>query len=164
MVCNGCSDNTAEISRGFGKAVRVIETKVPSKTYALNLGDGAVDSFPRLYIDADVILTPESVRKVASVLESGAAHAAAPRPVDVFLPGTQWAVRAYYRFWGALPYIQEGMIAAGAYALSREGRARFKDFPEVIADDGYVRLLFGPHERVFGVRRGERGIGAIDAW
>lgn len=148
VVCNGCSDNTAEIARGFGDAVRVIETEVASKTHALNLGDAAARFFPRLYIDADVVLSSQSVYKVAAALENGSALAAAPRPVDVFLPRTEWGVLAYYRFWGALPYIQEGMIAAGAYALSQEGRARFGDFPDVIADDGYVRLLFEPKERV----------------
>ena len=40
------------------------------------------------------------------------------------------------------------MVTAGAYAISERGRARFGDFPDVIADDGYVRLLFGPGERI----------------
>ena len=34
------------------------------------------------------------------------------------------------------------------YALSEEGRRRFEEFPDVIADDGYVRMLFGTGERV----------------
>ncbi len=148
VVCNGCSDNTAEIARGFGEPVRVLETAVPSKTHALNLGDAAASGFPRLYLDADIVITMASVRKIAAALEHGPALAAAPQPVNVFLPGTQWGVRAYYRFWTALPYIQEGMIAAGAYALSPRGRERFDKFPDVIADDGYVRLLFEPHERI----------------
>lgn len=147
VVCNGCSDNTAEVARSFGEPVRVLETAVPSKTHALNLGDAAASGFPRLYLDADVVITMASIRKIAATLEHGPALAAAPQPVNVFLPGTQWGVRAYYRFWVALPYIQEGMIAAGAYALSRRGRERFNKFPDVIADDGYVRLLFEPHER-----------------
>jgi glycosyltransferase involved in cell wall biosynthesis len=148
VVCNGCSDNTAEVARAFGEPVRVIETELPSKTNALNLGETAARGFPRFYLDADVVITLEAVRKIAAVLTNGPALAAAPRPVNIFLPGTQWAVRAYYRFWTALPYIQEGMIAAGCYALSSQGRARFKDFPDVIADDGYVRLLFTAGERV----------------
>lgn len=148
VVCNGCSDDTAAVARSFGDPVRVIETEVPSKTNALNLGDAAASGFPRVYVDADVVITLVALRRIAAALEDGVALAAAPRPVNVFLPGTRWGVRAYYRFWTALPYIQEGMIAAGAYALGREGRARFKDFPDVIADDGYVRLLFEPHERV----------------
>jgi len=148
VVCNGCSDDTAAVARAFGDPVRVIETDVPSKTHALNLGDAAASGFPRVYVDADVVITLPAIREIAAILEQGPALAAAPRPVNIFLPGTGWGVRAYYRFWTALPYIQEGMIAAGAYALSREGRERFKDFPDVIADDGYVRLLFEPHERV----------------
>jgi glycosyltransferase involved in cell wall biosynthesis len=148
VVCNGCSDDTAAVARRFGDPVRVIETEVPSKTHALNLGDAAASGFPRVYVDADVAITLPAIRRIAATLELGPALAAAPRPENVFLPGTRWGVRAYYRFWMALPYIQEGMIAAGVYALSREGRARFKEFPNVIADDGFVRLLFEPHERV----------------
>lgn len=147
MVCNGCSDDTAAIARRFGDQVRVIETEVASKVHALNLGDAAATSFPRIYMDADVVVTRESILKIAAALDEGPWLAAAPRPADAFLPETGWAVRAYYRFWAALPYIEEGMIAAGVYALSEKGRARFKDFPDVIADDGYVRLLFESHER-----------------
>lgn len=147
VVCNGCFDNTAEIARAYGEPVRVIETEVASKTHALNLGDAAARGFPRIYMDADVVLSPNAVKGIAAPLEDGSFLASAPRPVDVFLPAASWAVRAYYRFWGALPYIQEGMIAAGVYALSRAGRERFGEFPGLISDDGYVRLLFAPHER-----------------
>jgi hypothetical protein len=48
----------------------------------------------------------------------------------------------------SLPYVQEGMVTAGVYGLSREGRQRFAEFPDVLADDGYVRLLFEKGERV----------------
>ena len=147
VVCNGCSDNTAQIARSFGAPVRVIETSVPSKTHALNLGDQAARGFPRIYLDADVVIDLVSVRAIVASLEKGPAIAAAPRPITVFLPDTSWAVRAYYRFWLELPYIQEGMITAGVYALSKAGRRRFEAFPDLIADDGYVRLLFEPRER-----------------
>ena len=148
VVCNGCSDETANIARAFGEPVRVIEAEIPSKTHALNLGDAAARGFPRVYLDADVVITLEAIRKLAAALESGLALAVAPHPVNVFLPGTRWGVSEYYKFWMALPYIQAGMIAAGVYALSRQGRGRFNEFPDVIADDGYVRLLFEPHERL----------------
>jgi glycosyltransferase involved in cell wall biosynthesis len=148
VVCNGCSDDTAAIARAYGGPVRVIETDVASKTHALNLGDASAAGFPRIYMDADVVLSPNAVRDVAAPLQDGSFLASAPRPVDVFLPRTSWGVRAYYRFWGALPYIQEGMIAAGVYALSRAGRERFGEFPGLISDDGYVRLLFRSDERI----------------
>ena len=78
---------------------------------------------------------------------SGGALAAAP-VMDVDLRGSSLAVRAYYRVWMRLPYVRDGMIGVGVYALSEEGRRRFGEFPEVIADDGYVRMLFGSGERI----------------
>jgi glycosyltransferase involved in cell wall biosynthesis len=148
VVCNGCRDNTAEAARAVGGPVRVLETDVPSKTNALNLGDAAATGFPRVYMDADVVVDLSSIRRLVRAFDDPAVLAAAPRPVDVFAPDVSGLVRAYYRFWMSLPYVQEGMIAAGVYALSAAGRARFGAFPDIIADDGYVRLQFAPSERV----------------
>lgn len=147
VVCNGCSDNTAEIARGFGPPVRVLETDVPSKTNALNLGDAHATGFPRIYMDADVVMDLASVRELAKTITQDGFLACAPKPVTIFGENASWSVRAYYRFWMSLPHIQDGMIAAGVYVLSEEGRGRFDTFPDIIADDGYVRLLFEPHER-----------------
>ena len=63
--------------------------------------------------------------------------------MQVDLRGSSLAVRGYYRIWARLPYVREGMIGVGVYALSEDGRRRFDAFPDVIADDGYVRMLFG---------------------
>ena len=68
--------------------------------------------------------------------------------MTVDLRGAGAAVRAYYRIWTRLPYVREGLIGVGVYALSEEGRGRFGEFPDVIADDGYVRMLFSDGERV----------------
>ncbi len=147
VVCNGCSDDTAEVARRFGAPVRVLETEVPSKTNALNLGDEAAQGFPRIYVDADVVIDLASIRKLAAVLRDDKVLACSPEPINVFGSKASWSVRAYYRFWMSLPYIQDGMIAAGVYALSEAGRRRFEQFPDIIADDGFVRLHFLLHER-----------------
>ena len=146
VVCNGCTDRTAEIARGYGDRVSVIETPKPSKTSALNLGDTLVRGFPRFYVDADVMLPVASIRRIATRLADGDTLAASP-VMDLDLRGSSLAVRAYYRVWRRLPYVREGMIGVGVYALSEEGRGRFGEFPDVIADDGYVRMLFSPAER-----------------
>jgi glycosyltransferase involved in cell wall biosynthesis len=148
VVCNGCTDDTAEVAGSFGRPVRVLETDIPSKTNALNLGDDAAKGFPRFYVDADVTMTLSSLREVAAVLENGGALAASPAVEPALAPDASRLARAFHRFWMALPYVQEGMMGAGVYALSREGRQRFGRFPDIISDDGYVRLLFSPAERV----------------
>jgi hypothetical protein len=61
--------------------------------------------------------------------------------------GCSWPVRAYYDIWLQLPYCRLGMIGSGTYALSEQGRARFERFPDIIADDGFVRALFTDEER-----------------
>jgi glycosyltransferase involved in cell wall biosynthesis len=147
VVCNGCSDATAAIAREF-HAVEVIETDVPSKSNALNLGDEVATRFPRIYLDADVVLDLASIRRLSEALERPGVLAAAPRVDTVFSADCDWAVRAFYDFWKALPFVREGMIAAGAYGMNEAGRARFGRFPDVIADDGFCRLQFAPNERV----------------
>jgi len=147
VVCNGCSDTTAEVVRAFGDAVTCIETDVASKTHALNFGDEAASHFPRFYLDADIRLSLIDIEKVVNAMELTDALAAAPR-MQMDLTGSSWAVRSYYQIWCNLPYCREGMIGAGVYALSQEGRSRFKGFPDIIADDRYIRALFTGNQRI----------------
>jgi glycosyltransferase involved in cell wall biosynthesis len=146
VVCNGCTDDTAGIARGFGPPVRVIETDVGSKTHALNLGDQTASTFPRIYADADVIISLDTIRALATCLGRGYVSAVAPRP-RVNLSGCSWYVRAYYDIRSRLPSAREGIGGSGVYALSDAGRSRFGEFPSVTADDGYVRIQFKPEER-----------------
>lgn len=154
VVCNGCTDDTAARARSIGDPVRVLETPVPSKSRALNMGDGAACGFPRFYIDADIAVSVEAIRHVGEVLRAGTDGRSAPGPIlaaaprmRVRLDGCSWPVRAFYNIWTRLPYCAQGMIGSGFYALSEAGRRRFGEFPPIISDDGYVRLLFTPAER-----------------
>ncbi len=146
VVCNGCSDETAERARAHGAPVRVIEIEEASKIAALNRGDGEARGFPRFYLDADIALPIEAVRTVARALEEGPLLAASPR-LRVDLSQRGYGVRAFYEVWQEMPYLAQGAIGSGVYAVSEAGRARFGAFPDIIADDGYVRLHFAPHER-----------------
>lgn len=146
VVCNGCTDDTADIARRFGPTARVIESEVASKTHALNLGDQISRAFPRIYADADIVITADAIRALTKRLERGDVLAVAPTP-DIDLTGCRWLVRKYYDIRSRLPSSREGIGGSGVYALSEEGRKRFTRFPDVVADDIYVRLQFTPEER-----------------
>jgi glycosyltransferase involved in cell wall biosynthesis len=148
VAANGCTDDTAAeaLAAAAGGPLRVVDCPQASKPAALNLGDAAARGFPRFYVDADVVIDTASLRAIAAALSEGALVAASSAQTR-FLPGTSWAVRAFYAFWQALPYVRSQMIAAGVYALGAEGRRRFDAFPPVVSDDGFIRLQFRPEER-----------------
>jgi len=79
VVCNGCSDNTVSIVESYGDKVTCLETGISSKTNALNMGDNVAKYFPRIYLDADVVLTAGSAEKLAMILQDDATLAAAPQ-------------------------------------------------------------------------------------
>jgi glycosyltransferase involved in cell wall biosynthesis len=144
VACNGCTDETASIARARGATV--VEVDTPSKIAALNAGDEAARGFPRIYIDADVVVTPKMITDLVQMLNEPEVACAAP-PFRVELTGRPWRVRAYYAIWLRLPYLKDGYVGSGIYALSRAGRARFVRFPNIIADDLFVRNQFSRRER-----------------
>jgi glycosyltransferase involved in cell wall biosynthesis len=145
VVCNGCTDQTAQITTNLSDKFICVATETASKTHALNIGDEIASTFPRIYLDADVLLPTDAIAALCDTLDKG--HLVASTEVKMDLSGSTWPVKAYYDVWFTLPYIKIGMMGAGLYALSERGRKRFGKFPDLIADDGYVRCLFKDHER-----------------
>lgn len=147
VVPNGCSDDTADKARAFGEPVKVVETPVGNKIGALNLGDANATGYPRMYIDADIVVTTDGLRDVANMLGEGSPILVAAPKAVVAYQDRPLLVRSFMKVWTSLPYFTEGIIGAGFYAFSREGRERFDEFPDLIADDGFARLVAKPHER-----------------
>lgn len=145
VACNGCTDDTAAIARRF-EGVTVLEMPQPSKTAALNAGDAAATSWPRLYLDADVQISPETVGDVLNALGSGQVLAARPA-VRFDLHDVHPLIHSYYRTRLRLPMASSGLWGGGVYGLSQEGRQRFQQFPDLIADDLFVDRLFEPREK-----------------
>lgn len=145
VVANGCIDSTADEARAR-PGVRVIELPEASKAAALNAGDDAATGFPRIYLDADIILTGGDVRRLAAAVASGPALAAVPRR-QLLLTGRPLPVRAYYAVHARLPVFRHALFGRGAVAVSAPGRRRFGRFPEVLGDDLFLDSSFRDHER-----------------
>lgn len=143
VVCNGCSDRTAEIARGFG--VQVAELAEPSKAAALAHGDSLAHLHPRLYVDADVDLDVPAVRALCAALDEGVL-AAGPRR-EFMLDQASLLVRAYYAVWRRLPQVRTGLFGRGVVAVSAAGHERTGALPAVMSDDLAMSEAFAPSER-----------------
>lgn len=153
VVANGCTDDTARRARALadraaqaGCELQVIETAQGNKTRALQLGDAAAGPGPRLYLDADVIVSRDLIRALVAALQDGAPRYACGTPVVA--RATTAVTRAYARFWVTLPFVTGDAPGFGLFAMSPAGRARWGDWPEIISDDTFARLNFAPSERV----------------
>lgn len=145
VVCNGCSDRTAHVASQFA-GVKVVSIDVASKIAALNEGDRHVDCYPVAYVDADIDVTARDL-VVASRGLNSRVKITAPR-VQIDVEGSGLLVKAFYSVWTRLPYFStDNLVGSGIFVLSAEGRRRFSAFPDLVADDGYVRGLFDNEER-----------------
>ncbi|WP_371668126.1 glycosyltransferase family 2 protein [Streptomyces sp. NBC_00289] len=149
VVCNGCTDDTARTAAARGPRVRVVEIPVPSKHAALRAGDDHARGFPRLYVDADVVLAGADVRALTEPLNDDGSGVLATAPErQIPLADCAWRVRAYYQVWQRLPAVREGLFGRGVIAVSEAGHARIAVLPPLMADDLAASLAFAPGERL----------------
>ena len=142
VSCNGCTDDTADIVRSSWPAVRVVELAQASKPSSLRSADEVLSVFPRIYLDADVILPATSARLIIEYLRTDSALAA--RPSVVYDTSHADAlVRSYYRARARLLSRMKVLWAGeGVYALSAAGRACYGAYPDVVADDLFAAQWF----------------------
>lgn len=145
VVANGCVDDTAEIAASR-PGVRVLDLPAPGKAAALNAADAVARGFPRVYLDADIVLPPGALDTLAAALDGGPALAAVPRR-GLDSTGRPVLVRAFYAVNSRLPAYRDGLFGRGVIALSAAGRARFDAFPGQIADDLFLDSLFTTGEK-----------------
>jgi glycosyltransferase involved in cell wall biosynthesis len=144
VACNGCTDNTADVARRYGATV--VEIEASSKIEALNAADDVAVAFPRLYVDADVIVTRNTIDDLIHALSKSDILCVAP-PSRMELTGRPWTVRAFFAVWKQVMLAKEGYVGSGVYGISQPGRERFGRFPDVVADDLFVRNTYARSER-----------------
>lgn len=146
VVANGCTDTTAAVAESFGDGVTVLTTPVAAKHAALRLGDKNAHHYPRLYVDADVVLSTDDVRALAAELRKPGVLAAAPRR-SIALARRPLVVRWYYDFWQKLPSVEQGLFGRGVIGVSATGHARLAAMPEVMGDDLAASVAYTADER-----------------
>ena len=146
VVPNGCSDATAELA-GTVEGVRVIESPRPGKVNALHVGDAACRTFPRIYLDADVELTADSVRALVAAAGRPGVLACAPA-MRLDLTGVRWLARRTHTVHDRLVAPNRALAGVGVYVLTEAGHGRVFPIPDILSDDGWVHGTFQPHERV----------------
>lgn len=145
VVANGCTDDTAAVAAGRG--VEVIDRPEPGKPGALNAGDSLAVGFPRVYLDADILVPPTGLAAVLSRFAAEPAPLAVVPRRRLVTEGRPWPVRAYFTINERLPVFRGGLFGRGMIAVSEAGRGRFGEFPALIADDLFLDSQFTPSEK-----------------
>jgi glycosyltransferase involved in cell wall biosynthesis len=154
VIDNGSHDNTVEVASQWaprfaaaGHEMLVLHLPRGNKPAALNAGDAAaVEDACRIYLDADVQLSPGCVAKTAAALADGSAVWMCCPKMRV-APSKSWATRTYARVWTGLPWVNSDAIGGGFYAVSAHGRKRWDRFPDIVAEDVFVQSQFLKNER-----------------
>lgn len=146
VVCNGCTDRTADEARAADPSARVIEIPQPSKVEAVRVGNAATDVFPRIHLDADIELNGAAALRLIEPIARDEVLATAPRR-DVPRTGCSRWVRWYYDVWEALPQVESGLFGRGVVVLSEQGQARVAALPRMMSDDLGMSDSFSSEER-----------------
>lgn len=145
VVCNGCTDGTADRARQHAALPRVLEFPNGSKHLALMEGDRVSYGYPRFYVDADVIISGRDIETLASCFSDCVLAVGPARRIDATHSGL--LVRAYFRFWELLPTVATGLFGRGVIGVSERGGARLRNRPDLMGDDTYIDTQFTDSER-----------------
>lgn len=153
VIANGCTDETAKVASGYMQQaknnqwhLKVIELTAGNKLSALNSGDAKAGFSMRIYLDADVIVSPDLMDELHTVLDQdGPVYASGT--VIMPVPKT-WVSQAYRRIYSRVPFFTHGVAGCGLFAVNELARKRWGQFPDIISDDTFVRLHFSPKERI----------------
>lgn len=150
VVANGCEDATAAVARARAEAfaasghrLRVVEIAQASKAAALRAGDAAITTLPRAYLDADVTLSPGALREAAAALDASDPRVVAPQ-LRFDAPADTARLAAFVE---TSPPFSNDVVGGGFYAVNAAGRARWGEFPDLLADDAFVLGRFARSER-----------------
>ncbi len=154
VVFNDSADDGAECAAKFGERferrgwhLRVVETDVPGKWHALNLGLDEVPGRTVTFLcDADVVPAPDALWRLEESLLSCDLALASATPA--YPDSASGIVRSYARCYRASPYLRSGDVVPGLFALDRRALESLRRFPDSLADDRYLTIAVDPSLRL----------------
>jgi glycosyltransferase involved in cell wall biosynthesis len=159
VVANGCSDRTAEIAAG---SARVIELGVADMTVARNVGARAAAGEILVFLDADVLLPPRTLERLANELTVGWSIATFParpsgrmlwyRPLFA-LRNLVFRTGIYRSTWGVLACPRDLFSRVGGFDPSRFPQEH-RDLVRRLLRSGRYQVL--PEKVIVSTRRFER--------
>lgn len=145
VSANGCTDATASVAGRPG--VTVIDRAEPGKAGALNAADQIATGFPRIYLDADIVVPDGGIAAIVDLLDSDEQILAVAPRRKMNTVKRPWPVRGYFAINERLPVFRNSLFGRGMIAVSERGRARFDAFPTLIADDLFLDGQFDDSEK-----------------
>src|SRR4051812_25495831 len=110
VVANGCTDATADVARRFIPAAHsrrhellIQELPRGCKPDALTHADRSAATGVRIYMDADIRLSPDAIQGILEELQAGALLTA---PALKVAPASSFITRSYIEVWSRLPVVQ----------------------------------------------------------
>lgn len=146
VACNGCRDGTPDLARRFASDdLVVLDLPEGGKAKAIRAAERLLPDGPRVYLDADVEFRGRDLVRLVERLEAGPFHLLAPA-IDHDHGRCTPGARAVSRVWLSLPHARSAAFHH-VLGVSGEGRRRWDEFPELIADDAFIAARFRPDER-----------------
>ena len=153
VVANACTDRTAELARAYrptfdlrGWELLVLNVAEGGKPNALNVAETRAWGKVRIYLDADITVGPALLQLTWDALQDARPRYASGQMQ--IAEASTFASRAYREIYRRVPFQTQTIPGAGYFAVNAAGRARWGRFPDIIADDLFVRLQFDQSERV----------------
>jgi glycosyltransferase involved in cell wall biosynthesis len=146
VACNGCRDDTVFRARRFASPdLEVLDLAEGGKAKAIRAAERLLPEAPRVFLDADVAFSGHDLVRLVDRLDSGPHHLISPA-IHHDLQGCTACAAAVSRIWLELPHGQTSGFHH-VLGVSAEGRRRWAEFPDIIADDAFIASRFRPDER-----------------
>jgi glycosyltransferase involved in cell wall biosynthesis len=146
IAFNGCADQIQHSIKDVEDSrLSVINLDKANKALAIRAAENISTKYPRFYVDADIRIRGSDLANIADSIHRDGLELASPRLVMDLSKCTMLA-RILSETWMQLPHARHEAFQA-VIGVSREGRLRWGQMPDVIADDMFIKSCISRDRR-----------------